>query len=254
MLVREHPGNVEELLATGATLRAAQAAVLAGLADGAELRTLAATRREQVDALVATAADLADRASRKSAPLDAVDATLVAATSDEAAAAAVRSGRLVKELSYSGFGMSDDLADSVAPALHVVPKAVPRKRSESRQPAAKPVARPAAAATQAPGADRRAAAEAAAVSAVQTAQQSVHAALGAADDAQRAFDLLARELERTEADARRLAGELAAAQLLLAATHERHCAAQGAAKSAHAQAERARAALIKAQRQLDRLR
>ncbi|MEP7054024.1 MAG: hypothetical protein ABI912_02100 [Actinomycetota bacterium] len=259
-LARERDDELDELLATGAVLRATQAAVLSGRADGAQLQALTAGRREQIDALLAAARDLAAQADRKNAPLDAVDATLIAATADESAAAAVRSGRLVKELSYSGFGLSDDIAEAVAPALRVVPRqartappaksARPTKAERSHTTSNKPAAEP----RRDPAAERRAAAEAAATAAVRQAQQAVNDALGAADDAQRAFDTLTRDVDRAAADEQRLAGELAAIREQLADSKERQRVARGVARSAHADAERARTVLVKAQQKLDHLR
>lgn len=236
-LVREHTDDIDELLATGALLRATQPAVLAGRADGTQLQTLTAARREQIDALVAAARDLVARTGRRGAPLDAVDATLVAATSDEAAAAAVRSGRLGTHLSYSGFGLGEDLGESVAPALRVVRRPAPPPAQRERDT----------------GAEKRAVAAAAATEAVQEAQRAVHDALGVADDAQRSFEALSLGVDRLEADAQRLLDELASVRERQTANRARHHAARDAAKSAHADAERARAALVKAQRKLDHL-
>jgi hypothetical protein len=258
-LVREYGDDVEELLETGAALRDLQAAVVAGKADGAQLQALTAARREQIGALVATARDIAAEAGRKAAPLDAVDSTLVAATSDEATAAAVRSGRLVKELSYSGFGLGDDLAEAVAPALRAIGKATP---STTRPPGAKPTAKSAAKNAHTreavpapdPAEKRREAAAAAAATAVAEAQRTVHDALGVADDAQRAYDALAMTVDRLAAEETRLSAELAGVREQLADAKEQHRSARGAARSAHAEAERARSALVKAQQKLDHLR
>jgi hypothetical protein len=255
-LAREHPDELDELLATGEVLRTTQASVLAGRAEGAQLQALTAGRRQQIDVLLDAARELAAEADRKNPPLDAVDATLIAATADEAAAGAVRSGRLVKELNYSGFGLSEELDDLVAPALRVVPKAsIGTPAEKPTKPKAKPAGKPVAAApVRDVAAEKRAAAEAAAAAAVKEAQRGVNEALGAADDAQRAFDALSREIDRVEADEQRLTDELVAARQKLAEAKERQRVARGAARSAHTDAERARTNLVKAQQKLDHLR
>lgn len=251
-LVRSEPDALDELLATGDALRDAQTAVLAGTGEGATLQELSATRRQQIDGLLSTAAQLANAAGRRSAPLELVDATLVAATADESAAAAVRSGRLVKELSYSGFGLSDDPADVVATPLRVVraparPKSRPGGKSA---PPGRPATKPAAPEKDA----RRSAAEAAAAKALKEAQQACNDAAGAADDAQRSYESVAAQLAKSEETVARLTAELAAAKKSLGEVREQHDAARGAARSAHAEAERRRVALNKAQLKLDRLR
>lgn len=259
-LAREYGDAVEELLETGAALRDTQTAVLTGRADGAQLQALAGARRTQIDSLVAAAREVAAHAGRKAAPLDGVESTLVAATSDEAAAEAVRSGRLVKELSYSGFGLGEDLADAVGPSLRAVSKpakaAKPAKSSTTgptttgkREPKAA-----AAAVGDDPAARKREAAVGAATQAVQEAQSGMQDALGAADDAQREFDAVSVEVERSEAEETRLAGELSVVRERLADAKERQRAARGTARSAHADAERARTALVKARQRLDHLR
>ncbi|MDQ1709374.1 MAG: hypothetical protein QOG49_759 [Frankiaceae bacterium] len=258
-LVRAHPADVDELLETGSALRDTQLAVLGGQADGSQLQALTATRRQQIDALVAAARRIAEDAGRAAAPLDAVDRTLVAATSDPAAADAVRSGRLVKELSYSGFGMGDDLADAVGPALLAVSRPSPRQPSAAAAKPAGPAAPRHGKAREPepppdPAAQRRAANVAAATAAVADAQRTVQEALGAADDAQRAFEVLSTAVDRLEADESRLAAELHDVRGQLATAREQQRGARGAARTAHADAERARSALVKAQQRLGHLR
>lgn len=262
-LAREHGDALDELLATGAALRSTQTAVLTGHADGAQLLVLTATRRQQIDALVSAARTLAQAADRKTAPLDAVDATLVAASSDEAAADAVRSGRLVKELSYSGFGMTEDPADAVAPALRAVRKPRSSRPERAKAPATRviesPKPAPAGSAHRPTpprnlAAGRREAAATAAATALQASQNAVHGASGRADDAQRAFDALTREIDRVTAEERRLAAELTKARGRLGELRESQRAARGAARSAHTEAERARSLLVRAQQKLDHLR
>jgi hypothetical protein len=109
-LVRAEPDAVASVLALGADLRAAQASY-----DRDALRELGRERREALS-------DLADAARRVSAgrgrPLgssiaDEVEQTLLAGIADEAAGAAVRSGRLVRSLLTVG-GDPVDLEGAVA--------------------------------------------------------------------------------------------------------------------------------------------
>ena len=271
-LVREHPADIAELVAAGAAMRETQAGVLTGDADGAQLQALAAERRVLIDALVQQARDLASRAERRSAPLDAVHATLVAASADAAAAVAVTSGRLVRELSYSGFGLTDDVADSFVPPLQVAPRkpakpAAPRPAitvepatSREREAAPAKVGHKAAAKqaatvpTEDPRGRARLAAAAASAAAVSDAQTAVQDALGAADDAQRGYDALTAELERCEAEHLRLIREQAAAHQQLTTLKDAQRAARATAKAAHVAAEKARTALVRAQQKRDNQR
>jgi hypothetical protein len=109
-LVRAEPDAVAAALALGADLRAAQASF-----DRDALRELGRERREALS-------QLADAARRVSAdrgrPLgssiaDEVEQTLLAGIADEAAGAAVRSGRLVRSLLTVG-GDAVDLEGAVA--------------------------------------------------------------------------------------------------------------------------------------------
>jgi hypothetical protein len=109
-LVRAEPDAVAAALALGSDLRAAQASF-----DRDALRELGRERREALS-------ELADAARRVSAdrgrPLgssiaDEVEQTLLAGIADEAAGAAVRSGRLVRSLVTIG-GEAVDLEGAVA--------------------------------------------------------------------------------------------------------------------------------------------
>jgi hypothetical protein len=92
LLVRERPGELDALLALGAQLREAQAAL-----RGPELRSLLEQRRAVVGELVRAARRLAAEAGRPVAEAAGWDleATLESALADEEVAAAVRSGRLL---------------------------------------------------------------------------------------------------------------------------------------------------------------
>lgn len=98
--VRAHGDTIDELLGLGAELREAQAA-----GDGKALTRIGAERRKFVSAALATATEIADAADRapSRAVLDDVEQTLIAATVDEAAGEALRTGRLVRSLQAVGF-------------------------------------------------------------------------------------------------------------------------------------------------------
>ncbi len=255
-LVRQRAAEIDELLETAEALRETQVAVLGGKADGAQLQELSAVRRSQIDALVAAAEAIAVEAGRQSAPLGAVDATLIAATSDEDAGAAVRSGRLVKELSYSGFGLAGDLSEAVAPSLHVV--RAPAKKSAAgksgKKEQATQAARAAPTRSKSTSAEaRRETALAAATDAVKAAQRAVQDALGEADDAQRAFEAAQVELESAQENLEQLTAALSQARSAQVAAQRKHDKARGAAKIAHAEADRQRASLVKVESALSRL-
>lgn len=99
-LVREHPDAIDELLDLGSDLRDAQAA-----GDGKALTSIGSERRKLVSALLKQATEIADAADRSPsrAVLDEVEQTLIAATVDEAAGEALRTGRLVRSLQAVGF-------------------------------------------------------------------------------------------------------------------------------------------------------
>ncbi len=99
-LVRTHADTIDELLGLGAELREAQAA-----GDGKTLASIGSERRKLVSAALASATEIADAADRppSRAVLDDVEQTLIAATVDEAAGEALRTGRLVRSLQAVGF-------------------------------------------------------------------------------------------------------------------------------------------------------
>jgi hypothetical protein len=137
-LARDVPGQVDELLELGESLREAQQALA-----GDRLRELSTQRRRLVTGLVQEARRLAEQAGQ---PFGAqaereVQDTLEAALADPAVAEAVRSGRLTTALSYAGLRASVDVDGAVA----VWPEPVdqPRRRPapagdrerEARRPA-----------------------------------------------------------------------------------------------------------------------
>lgn len=116
VLVAREPGLLEQLLELGPALAQAQTA-----GEGDALRELGARRRALVGAVVDRAVALADR-SVTAAVRDEVAGTLDAGLSDPASAAAVRSGRLVRALSYAGFGGVDLDGAVASPARLTSPK------------------------------------------------------------------------------------------------------------------------------------
>ncbi|AXJ09945.1 hypothetical protein [Arthrobacter sp. PM3] len=118
MLAVHRPDILRELARLGTSMQAAQSAL-----DAAALRGLAQERRQLLAGAVKAARDVAAEQGR---PLSAavaaeVEQTLRAATTDQGAAAAVRSGRLLRTLSADGVDVVD-LAGAVAvPEDLVVP-------------------------------------------------------------------------------------------------------------------------------------
>lgn len=114
-LARRHTGVLEEVLEAGAQLVAAQRRALSGIKD-AGLQRAAGRRREAIQRAWQHAADaLAEQGAGTQAHRQAVIDTLEAASVDEEAAAAVRSGRLTTQLAppsdfgaVSGFALVSD--------------------------------------------------------------------------------------------------------------------------------------------------
>jgi len=104
-LAAERPDLLEQLLALGPALAQAQAG-----GDAAALRALGRERRSLVAAVTSVAVEGRGATGAVRAELS---ATLEAALADPASASAVRSGRLVRALSYAGLG-GVDLTDAVA--------------------------------------------------------------------------------------------------------------------------------------------
>jgi hypothetical protein len=103
-LVREDRDAVQELIAAGERLRAAQRRALSG--GGAdELRERSDERRKLVGGLVQRAAGLLGDGEPPAPAIEDIGATLEAASIDDAAASAVLEGRLTKPLQRpAGFG------------------------------------------------------------------------------------------------------------------------------------------------------
>lgn len=104
LLARRESEQVAQVLAVGAALREAQAAL-----DGDELRELTRQRRQLVAAVTTRARGLAAAEGVRvtAAVAEQVEATLTAAILDAGAADAVRSGLLVSPLAATGVGELD---------------------------------------------------------------------------------------------------------------------------------------------------
>ena len=142
-LVRDEPGVVSAALALGPGLRAAQAAL-----DRETLRELGAERRRALSEVADAVRRVAERRGRplSSTVADEVEQTVVAAIADADAAAAVRSGRLVRTLISIG-GEAVDLDGAVAaPGEELAERGAAARPKRAAAPA--PRADPAAAAKQ----------------------------------------------------------------------------------------------------------
>jgi hypothetical protein len=227
-LVRQESDLVEQLLELGPVLAQAQAG-----GDAAALRTVGEQRRQLVGAVVGRAVALAGRPVT-AALRDEVAATLEAALADPASAEAVRSGRLVRALSYAGFG-DVDLSDAVAPPS---PSPATSAATSATTPARKK------------DEQRLAAAEAAALDAAGRLDDAVRACR----DAEQTHDAAVRAEQERAAVVDRLTQELADARAQHDVAATQASAAAKAARKAAAKVERAQDRAERARDELDRLR
>lgn len=203
-LVRHRPEAIDAALALGDSLRAAQEGL-----DRDELQRLTKERRQVVSALGRDGAALATTLGHpvSAGVVEELSQTVQAAMADAAASAALRSGRLLRPLTASGFD-AVDLTDAVAAPDGIAPAPPARRPAASRDPAA----RAADAATARLEAERLAAAKKAiadadrAVDAAEEALDSVDKQIAKVD---RRRDDLELELARAEARVRDLRADLA---------------------------------------------
>ncbi len=200
-LVRHRRDDVEDALALGTSLREAQAEL-----DRDELQRLTVQRRQLVSALARDGAALAGELGHpvSAGVVEEVAQTLQAAMSDAAASEALRSGRLLRPLTASGFDPVD-LDGAVAAPGGLAPAPPPRKpatiRDRGEREATEQAERKAAAARQAvKDADR-------VVDAAEKALDDVDARIRQVD---RRRDDLELDLARAEAKVRDLRADLAA--------------------------------------------
>ena len=189
-LVREQPDAVDELLDLGADLRDAQAA-----GDGKTLTTVGAERRQLIAGLLRQATHIADAADRSPsrAVLDEVEQTLIAATVDEAAGEALRTGRLTRGLQAVGFEPVD-LDGAVAGEASA---ARPRKQRAAKAKAATGTAKKTGAGKKGEEVDEQAEADAAAAreAAARAAREQADADV---QDAKGRLDAAAKALAEAE--------------------------------------------------------
>lgn len=206
-LVRAAPEDLQRLLKTGDDLRRAQRAALSG-AGGGRLREATARRRALLDELTGRAARLLADSGRSPDPhRAAIAATLEAATVDDEAADAVRTGRLPRELPPpSGFGDLTGL--TLVPDLEPEPEASESDHEGTAEEEGTP--EPAEAREQAAAAEEKA-----------------HAQRAAAED------------RAARAQAQQAAEDRAAARALRAAAEEEAAEARVRAEEAQEEAERA---------------
>lgn len=221
LLAGQEPDLLEQLLELGPALALAQAT-----GQGEELRALGAQRRELIGAVTSRAVQLGGR-DVATAVRDEVAATLETALADPGSAEAVRSGRLVRALSYAGFG-GVDLDGAVAAAGSPKPK---KQKTDQT-------------------ADRTAAAEAAALEVAGRLDDAVRAC----ERAERVRGEAQEQVQRAHDDLARLRAALRAAeQQAQAAEAQARNRDEAAAKAVEA-VRRAQDAADAARVELDRLR
>jgi len=279
LLVRADPDLPEQLLSLGEGLRAAERSL-----DGPALRELSSQRRALVRSLVGEARRLARPAGQRisDAAVQELDATLTAALADAATARDVVSGRLTSPRAFVGFGSAvpdGAVPDGAAPPrLRLVrPDESPKpssgtargpgrgkQRADAEGAAPRDGGRPIAAddatpqsASDAAAAERRARREARERRAREEAQAAFETAERTATEvgerhaeAARVRDDSAADLERTEAAAE--AAHAAEDDLVreLAETRRRLVAAGKASAAADRDADAARQALRRDEREV----
>lgn len=115
LLALKRSGLVADLFELGDALREAQRQL-----NGAALRDLSARRREVLDSLLAQVRQLAVEhgvASPAPAALNEVKDTLAAALADDEVAGQVRAGRMLKTVSYAGFGQGPEVEAATPTSL-----------------------------------------------------------------------------------------------------------------------------------------
>jgi hypothetical protein len=107
LVALRRPDAVAELIAVGERLRTVQDSVTPGSQAGNRLRELAEQRRGAIEDVLTTIRTLVSEAGEpepSAAQLAEAESTFAAAMVDEDAAREVRAARLLRPLSYSGFG------------------------------------------------------------------------------------------------------------------------------------------------------
>jgi hypothetical protein len=219
-LARAEPDLLEQLLSLGPALAEAQRQ-----GQGDTLRQLGEQRRQLIGAVTGQAFEAAGRSPVAAARAE-VESTLEAALADPASAEAVRSGRLVRALSYAGFG-EVDVTDAVAVPTSGRPTKAAAKAAPKAEPPKKDIA----------GAEARAL-----------------EAAGALDDAVRECEQAVRDHDQATADRVQAEEEVRAAEQALHEARELRTEAEEAERKAARAATRAEQAVRQAQEKAEKAR
>jgi hypothetical protein len=237
MLVRHRTAEIDQLLELGRTMRAAQEEL-----DSDTLRTLGTQRRAVIGAVAKQARTLARELGQSlgEPAVEEIEQTLQAAMADPNAAAAVRSGRLVRPLTTVGFEPVD-LTDAVALPGDLTGDGAPATTTKVRPPArlddARRKKRIAEAQRELDGARRQA----------EESEAEVAAAEQRLAEATAERERLVREREELEERLEQLATELAAAAKQLRELARAKDEAEDAREDADRDAERAERRLREAE-------
>lgn len=210
---RDDSSGLDELLALGEKLRAAQSKL-----DVTSMKSLSTERNSLISRLLKEIAEASDE-PLSSAVQEQLSDTLVAAVADAEAGRAVGSGRLVSSLRYSGFG-DVDLQDAVAIPLQPAEPPTDETDDSDEPPTDAPDAEGDAErrrAEQRADAERRLADAAAALD---TARRAEESAQQSAELAERALAAARRTAKSTQARAEEAAATRAEAEQAVAAAEE----------------------------------
>jgi hypothetical protein len=203
LLSREHPDQVQELVALGAALRDAQEGL-----DAAQLRELGRQRHQVVAALVGLARRTAAEQGHPAGAAAATDleGTLTAALADPQAAQALQAGRLAHGLTYAGLGSGASAQPSgTARGAATSAARTAERAGATKGTAAAPEPRPS------PEAARAAKVDAAERDLAQARLQAA-AAQAEADEAVTSVATSMQALKDARAEVQRLGAELTAAE------------------------------------------
>lgn len=239
LLAREQPQMLQQLLDLGPALAEAQRG-----GQGAALRRLGQQRRRLVAGVTEAVLELARRSVSPQVRTE-VEQTLEAALADPAGAEAVRSGRLVRPLSYAGFG-EVDLDGAVAAPVPGTTRPCPTKKAEQADKADAATVPPDHAAVEQEALDASAA--------LDDAVRACERAIRRRDEATRR-QAGADEVARAAADdVRRLEQQLAQARAQDEAARAEATDAAESARAAAAEAEQAEQSVLGAQDAAERTR
>lgn len=236
-LVRGEPAELQELTDLGEQMRNAHRNLL-----GPELRALSEQRQQLLQRLTELVRETAEQSGRSVTEpvLAQVRSTFEAAIADEAAEAAVLSGRLTVVLSYSGFG-EVDVTDAVAAPV--------RRRHLRSVPAGADAVSPEIESGDEGGAEpasKKAGSGRAASTAKRSGSSAAEKQAGPASSAEQAHQ---RRLQRHQDQMRRAEAEHAEAARALEQAAEEAATAGQRHQEATAEVERLRAQLEQAQEQ-----